>query len=95
MHVYLIEYDLNRPGQNYPELIEAIKGLGAWCHHLKSAWLVVSSGSAVQVRAALLPHIDETDDLMVMKVDGEAAWYGLSDEISNWITERLQGAARV
>lgn len=57
MHLHLIEYDLNRPGQNYPELIDSIKSIGAWCHHLKSAWLVVSPGSAVQVRDALLPHI--------------------------------------
>lgn len=94
MHVYLIEYDLNRPGQNYPELIDAIKALGAWCHHLKSAWLVLSSASSVQVRDALLPQIDRTDDLMVMKLSGEAAWYGLSDEVSSWIRDRLQGVAR-
>jgi hypothetical protein len=29
--VYLIMYDLNRPGQDYSNLYEAIKRLGAWC----------------------------------------------------------------
>ena len=42
MSTKLIAYDLNAPGQNYDDLIKAIKGLGAWWHHLDSTWLVKS-----------------------------------------------------
>ena len=94
MHVYLVEYDLNRPGQNYPELIAAIKSFPEWCHHLRSAWLVVSPLSAENVRSFLLPHIDGGDDLIVVDVSGAAAaWYGFSDQLSGWIKDRLERAA--
>ena len=40
MALLLIGYDLTRPGQNYPGLIEGIKELGSWWHCLDSTWLL-------------------------------------------------------
>jgi hypothetical protein len=36
MKTFLIGYDLNKTGQDYKDLIKAIKLLGAWWHHLDS-----------------------------------------------------------
>lgn len=46
MNTLLVGYDLNRPGQNYTELIEYLKSQVTWWHHLDSTWLVVTSKSA-------------------------------------------------
>lgn len=39
----LIGYDLNAPGQDYGDLIEAVKASGARWHYLDSTWLVKTS----------------------------------------------------
>jgi hypothetical protein len=50
MALYMVGYDLDKPGQDYPDLIAAIKTYGTWWHHLDSTWLIVTDKSVVQVR---------------------------------------------
>ncbi|MFA4975834.1 MAG: CRISPR-associated protein Cas2 [Thermodesulfovibrionales bacterium] len=89
MKTYLITYDLNRPGQKYNELYEAIKKIGTWWHCLDSNWIVKSNSSAAQIRDLLTPHMDSNDALLVAHLSGEAAWKGLSTECSDWLTNNL------
>ena len=85
----MIGYDLNRPGQNYPELIAAIKAFPNWWHHLDSTWVVKSDSNSVKIRDYLLPHIDKSDELLVIKLAGEAAWFGFNDDGSTWLKNTL------
>ena len=89
MASYLIGYDLNRPGQNYPELFTAIKAIGLWWHCLDSTWIVKTDKSAIQIRDVLQPHIDNSDELLVARLTGEAAWAGFNQECSSWLTSNL------
>jgi hypothetical protein len=89
MHSYLVGYDLHRPGQNYPELFEAIKKVGTWWHCLDSTWIVKSDLGPVQVRDSLSPHIDANDCLLVAALSGEAAWIGFKEECSSWLKQNL------
>ena len=89
MNSYLIGYDLNRPGGNYAELIDAIKLIGTWWHCLDSTWIVKTDLTAVQIRDALSPHIDSSDELLVVKLSGEAAWIGFDDKCSSWLKANL------
>lgn len=88
MSTKLIAYDLNSPGQNYKDLIDAIKSLGAWWHHLDSTWLVKSNLTSTQIRDRLAVHIDSGDELLVVDVTGDArAWRGFNDRASEWLKE--------
>ena len=90
MATFMIGYDLNRPGQNYTNLIAAIKGIGpGWWHCLDSTWLVKTEQTAVQIRDKLNPHIDITDELLVAKLSGEGAWVGFDTECSTWLKNNL------
>ena len=89
MKTYLIGYDLDKPGQDYSNLIEAIKKIGTWWHCLDSTWLVKSNYTATQIRDYLLPHIDQNDELLVALLSGEAAWYGFKGDCSTWLTNNL------
>lgn len=90
MSTYLIGYDLDSPGQDYSDLIAAIKALGAWWHHLDSTWLVVSELTHTAIRDHLKSYIDSNDELLVINVSGDAAaWYGFSDKGSQWLKDNL------
>lgn len=91
MSTLLVGYDLNRPGQNYGDLIDYLKGLGAWWHHLDSTWLVNTTRTPTQVRDGAAAFLDPGDELLVIDVTSDArAWRGFSDSGSNWLKHTFQ-----
>lgn len=86
MNTILIGY--NRPGQDYNSLIEAIKGLGTWWHHLDSTWLVKTDLQAVDVRDRLRTHIDGGDELLTIDVTGRL-WAAVGFESYTWLHDNL------
>lgn len=83
--VFLVSYRLYRPGQDYPDLYDAIKKIsGTYWHHTTSAWLVESQLTARQIFERLSPYIDAGDDLIVFRLQGE--WWGkLADSDGAWL----------
>jgi hypothetical protein len=91
VNTYAICYDLNRPGQNYAGLIDAIKALAnGWFHNLDSTWIVNTALSAVDIRDKLRPHLDTSDELLVMACGAPAAWTGFSSSASQWLKQNLK-----
>ena len=77
MAVYMITYDLNKPGQNYDKLYEAIKKCSSnntWMHYLDSTWFIKTNLSTKQVFENLEPYIDKNDNILVMEVKNN--YYG-------------------
>lgn len=69
--VYLVTYDLNKPGKDYTGLYQAIKDAsdGNWWHYLDSTWLIrTQSSSANAVFQKIQPHLDSNDRCLVIEV---------------------------
>jgi hypothetical protein len=90
--IYAINYDLKRPGQNYPALYEAIKGCGAWWHFLGSTWLVDTSLAAQGIWDRLSPHVDTNDYILVIGVTRDYQGW-LPKEAWEWINSRVSKMA--
>jgi hypothetical protein len=90
MTAYNISYDLTSPGRNYGGLYDAIRGIsGTYCHALESTWLVVSSRTAYSIAEELRKQLDHNDKLLVTKVGDDAAWYGMPEEVGDWLSDQL------
>ena len=90
MASYMVSYDLHKKGEfDYTHLINAIKAYGTWCHLLESDWVIVSDADSIAIRDYLKPFIHRDDHLSIGKVTRDAAWYGLSTEISDWLKNNL------
>jgi hypothetical protein len=90
MNTLLIGYDLNRTGQNYDDLIKAIKAHGTWWHHLDSTWLVKTALTAAQMRDDLWGKMDKNDELLVVNVTGDAAaWQGFTEKGQEWLRNNI------
>ena len=76
--IYSINYDLNRAGQNYNELHNAIKSCGAWWHCLDSHWLVDTNLTASAIWDKLAPHVDDNDRFFIV---------GITRDYSGWLTQ--------
>ncbi|TGM95977.1 hypothetical protein [Leptospira yasudae] len=85
MSLIMISYDLKGPKRNYTDLIEAIKSEHNWWHYLDSFWLVDSSKSVEYWTKKLNKHIDEDDNLLVMKISIEDYNGHLPQKAYDWI----------
>jgi len=83
MALYWIGYDLDKPGQNYPDLIKRLEELRA-VRVLKSDWLLGhNSTNPEQLRNDLSRFLDKNDRIIVSELKNNAAWRNLlaSDQI--------------
>ena len=69
---YLVTYDLNRLGQNYEQLWDALGRLGA-TRAMRSAWWLHSDLTDDQLREHLFGFMDANDFLLVVRFD---TWSG-------------------
>src|SRR5437879_2887807 len=89
MATYMVGYDLNRPGQDYKELIAALKLYSSWWHCLDSTWIIVTDHTAVQVRDHLSKFLDQNDEILVATIAARAAWRGFNEQCSSWLKKNL------
>lgn len=70
---YLITYDLRQPGQDYDELIKAIKTYKN-VKVAESCWLLRSAKASKDIRDHLAAKMDKNDRLYVTPVARGASW---------------------
>ena len=89
MAVYLITYDLSKPGQDYPDLIAAIKEYQNAKQITKSCYGIVSAATPDHIFAKLSPFLDKNDTLYVLTLGKGAVGQGL--ELTNtWIVKNAR-----
>ena len=89
MKTYVVGYDLNKPGQDYTDLIKALKAYPDWWHYLDSTWIIKTDWTHAQIRDDLWQHMDSSDELVVMRLSGEGAWAGIAEKGSKWLKDNL------
>ena len=87
--IYIVSYDLSVPGQRYQELSSLISKEGAWARLGGSAYLLESDKTAVELRNIFKAALDNNDKLYVGIVKAPAAWTGMSNEVTEWIKQKL------
>ena len=94
MACFMIACELNRPGDDYLHLIDAIERLGSrWRRCLDGMWLVVTASSAAEIRDELRPHIGPNDRLFVAQMGGDVAWRAPDGRASADLTALLRSNA--
>jgi hypothetical protein len=81
---YLITYDLDKPGQNYTNLITALTSAGG-VRILLSTWLVQSAETNVQLSERYQRHIDANDRLFITAVSSWAYFNIMNQEAAKRI----------
>lgn len=89
MTVYWVNYDLNKTGQKYQELIAYLKSHDDWAKPLESSMFVKTGLTSVALRDGAKKYLDSNDSILVMEVSG-TNWAVLSDpEIIEWMHKSL------
>lgn len=85
--VFLITYDLRKPGQNYSELYDEIKKFNDFQHPLESTWFIRVGNSLEpnDVYKMLRPKIDDQDYLFVVDITDQERQGWLARSFWNWL----------
>lgn len=84
MNCFIVTFELKNLGLNRERLVKSIK-TGAWARLGPNTFLITSYYSTEHIRDILLEQLYEGDKIYVGKLGSEAAWYGLDQDISDWI----------
>lgn len=82
---YIIIFELQNPSLNQDKLIRTIKKEENWARISKNSFIIYTLEKAVSIRDRLLNLLYQGDCIYVSKLSTPAAWYGLDNEVSNWI----------
>ncbi len=84
MAVFLVSYDLNKQGQNYTNLINAIKTYDGYIECLRSQWLISTNKNIDTIYNHLKSKIDNNDLLLITRV--VKPYYGfLPKKVIDWL----------
>jgi hypothetical protein len=84
MPVYSVNYDLNKPGQDYSGLLGELRASPGYLHLLKSGWIIGTHETPDQVWERLAKHIDKGDRFLIIQVvNYRQGW--LTKEQWQWI----------
>ena len=86
--VYVVSYDLRKPGRDYTGLFEEIKRSRAWWHYLESTWLVSTNENANSIYTRLAPHLDENDSIIIIQAGTDRQGW-LPKKAWEWIQQEL------
>ncbi|ERK31565.1 hypothetical protein [Clostridium intestinale] len=86
--VYIISYDLNKPGQDYNKLYDRIRTLNDYYHVLDSTWLVSTNKTAKEVYSVLQPVGDTNDNILVIQVTSNY-WGWLPQKAWEWLSSKF------
>jgi len=88
MAVFVVSYDLRKPGRDYQPLWGR---LAAWraVRGLQSLWFINWDTNSTAIRDDLAKYVDPNDALFVGRLSGEAAWMGMQgtsgETLKTWI----------
>jgi len=86
--VFLVTYDLNKPGKDYSSLYKTLKSAVTWWHYLDSTWLIETSESSAVWYNKIAPSLDANDHILVIQVTKNYEGW-LPKEAWDWIRERV------
>ena len=91
--VYIVSYDLKKPGRDYVGLIEQLQNSLRWWHYLESTWLIATSESPSELYNRLSAHLDSGDNILIIEAGNhiygilpKKAWEWICREIPNYRT---------
>ena len=82
MALYLISYDLLKPGKNYDPLIEALTQQGAK-RVLLSQWTLNTYCSPKQIRDWARRYMDNNDRILISEINSNRSCYGTLVDLSS------------
>jgi len=85
--IYLITYDLKKPGKDYTSLHNTIKTAPKWWHHLDSTWLIQTNETVEYWSDKIRRITDSNDNFLIVDITRQKRQGWLPKKAWEWIRE--------
>lgn len=89
MSVYLVTYDLKKPGQDYSDVLKTIKSY-SWARLSESSYAIKTTETADSIEQKIRQNTDSNDNVYVIALHLPWAGYGPQD-VNKWLNDNLTG----
>lgn len=86
--IYLITYDLKKPGRDYNTLYDTIKTAPSWWHYLESTWIIYTKESVNVWSDKIRKVIDKNDLFLIVDITKQPRQGWLKQKAWEWIREK-------
>jgi hypothetical protein len=87
MAVLLVTYDLNKPGQDYLDVLNVIKSF-SWARLSESSYVIATEFTPAAVMDKLRPFLDPSDNIYVITLKRPYAGFG-PKAVNEWLEKFL------
>lgn len=85
--IYLISYDLRKPGRDYASLHNAIKSAPTWWHYIESTWIIKTEQSIEDWYNKIRTTTDGNDSFIIVDITKQNRQGWLPQKAWEWIRE--------
>jgi hypothetical protein len=90
MSVKLVTYDLDKPGQDYTDLLKEIKKF-SWARLSESSYAIETDLTPNQLYTRFKPYVDGNDTIYVITLTAPYFGWG-PKEVNEWLDRHLTNA---
>jgi hypothetical protein len=85
--IYLITYDLHKPGKDYTSLHNTIKTASTWWHYIESTWIIKTDLSVNEWSNRIRSVTDSNDNFLIVDISKQNRQGWLPKKAWDWIRE--------
>lgn len=86
MNLFLVTFSLRNPQKNYDPFFVAVRGNALqWWHFIEQSCVVTTNRALHDYVGQLLPHIEETDSLLVVEITPHQFQGWLPQQAWDWL----------
>ena len=83
--IYLVTYDLKKPGKHYESLHITLKTAVSWWHYLDSTWIIKSEQPVNYWSEKIRGVIDKNDNFLIVDITKQNRQGWLPKKAWDWI----------
>ncbi len=83
--IYLITYDLKKPGKDYTSLHNTIKTASTWWHYLESTWIIKTDRPVEYWSDKIRSITDGNDNFLIVDITQQKRQGWLPQKAWEWI----------
>jgi hypothetical protein len=85
--IYLVSYDLRKPGKDYTSLHNTIKSATTWWHYIESTWIIKTDQSIDEWYNKIRSVTDSNDSFILIDITKQKRQGWLPKKAWEWIRE--------
>ena len=89
-YIVVLDSRIKYSTEKYADICEELRTYDAYAKVQSTVWMITTDDVIDEIRDNLAGYLSKYDNLLVLELNGTAAWVGISEQLSEWLHEVLE-----